>query len=83
MSVDPHIDYLSHDPEDGDTPSDNPEIRKVQELEKRMREALATKDNPMHDNERTIDRLRRSGFDDPIEDAADDAQDEAGAGDAR
>lgn len=58
MSVDPNIDYSSHDPEDREELSDDPRLRQVQELEARLRAALATKDNPMHDDERTIDRLR-------------------------
>lgn len=60
MTVDPHIDFSSHDPEGEDELSDNPAIREAQLLERRMRRALATKDDPMHDNERTVDRLRRA-----------------------
>lgn len=59
MSVDPHIDYGSHDPHDRETPSDNPAIREAQELEERMRRALATKEDPLHDDETTVERLRR------------------------
>lgn len=59
MPVDPHIDYLAHDPEDGEEHSDNPAIREAQELEARMRRALATKENPMSDSESTSERLRR------------------------
>lgn len=60
MSVDPYIDYDSHDPHDSDELSEDPRIRDAQLLERRMRAALATKENPMHDGERTADRLRRS-----------------------
>lgn len=60
MSVDPNIDYMSHDPSDDETPSDDPRLREVQELEKRMRAALATKENPLHDDESTHDRLKRT-----------------------
>ena len=59
MPVDPHIDYLAHDPEDGEELSDDPKIREAQELEARMRRALATKENPLSDSESTSDRLRR------------------------
>lgn len=59
MSVDPSIDYQSHDPEDSEQPSDDPRIRETQELEARMRRALATKDDPLHDDESTAQRLRR------------------------
>ena len=51
MPVDPHIDYLAHDPEDGEELSDDPKIREAQELEARMRRALATKENPLSDSE--------------------------------
>lgn len=57
MTFDPRND---HPHEDQPDPSDNPEIRKLEELEERMRKALATKENPMSDSERTIDRLRRA-----------------------
>lgn len=60
MSVDPNIDYTSHDPEDREELSDNPRIRAAQEQEARLRRALATKENPLRDGERTIDRLRAS-----------------------
>lgn len=59
MPVDPHIDYLAHDPEDGEELSDDPRIREAQELEARMRRALATKENPLSDSESTSERLRR------------------------
>ena len=59
MPVDPHIDYLAHDPEDGEELSDDPKIREAQELEARMRRALATKENPLSDSESTSERLRR------------------------
>lgn len=65
MSIDPNIDYNAHDPEDGEAMSSDPRIREVQELEKKMREALATKDNPLRDDESTSDRLHRAGFDEP------------------
>lgn len=58
MSVDPNIDYQSHDPEDRDEHSDDPRIQEAMALEKRMREALATKENPLHDDETTSDRLK-------------------------
>lgn len=59
MPVDPHIDYLAHDPEDAEELSDDPRIREAQELEARMRRALATKENPLSDSESTSERLRR------------------------
>ena len=59
MSVDPNIDYTSHDPEDGEQASEDPRIREAQELEERMRRALATKENPLSDSESTSERLRR------------------------
>ncbi|MEY8655754.1 hypothetical protein [Brachybacterium paraconglomeratum] len=59
MPVDPHIDYLAHDPEDGEELSADPKIREAQELEARMRRALATKENPLSDSESTSERLRR------------------------
>ena len=59
MPVDPHIDYLAHDPEDGEELSSDPRIREAQELEARMRRALATKENPLSDSESTSERLRR------------------------
>ena len=59
MPVDPHIDYLAHDPEDGEELSDDPRIREAQELEARMRRALATKEDPLSDSESTSERLRR------------------------
>lgn len=60
MSVDPNIDYTSHDPEDREELSDDPRIRAAQEQEARLRRALATKDNPLRDGETLRDRLRRS-----------------------
>ena len=59
MSVDPNIDYTSHDPEDGEQASEDPRIREAQELEERMRRALATKEDPLSDSESTSERLRR------------------------
>lgn len=59
MSVDPNIDFHSHDPEDGQERSEDPRIREAQELEERMRRALATKDDPLRDGESTSERLRR------------------------
>lgn len=59
MSVDPNIDMDSHDPEDGEELSDDPRIREAQELEARMRRALATKEDPLTDSETTSERLRR------------------------
>lgn len=59
MSVDPNIDFTSHDPEDGEEPSNDPRIREAQELEERMRRALATKEDPLSDDESTSERLRR------------------------
>lgn len=59
MSVDPNIDYTSHDPEDGEGASEDPKLREAQELEERMRRALATKEDPLSDGESTSERLRR------------------------
>lgn len=59
MSVDPNIDYTSHDPEDGEQAAEDPRIREAQELEERMRRALATKEDPLSDSESTSERLRR------------------------
>lgn len=59
MSVDPNIDYHAHDPEDGEQRSEDPTIREAQELEERMRRALATKEDPLRDDESTSERLRR------------------------
>src|SRR5690625_7523378 len=59
MSVDPPADYFSHDPEDGEGLSDDPRIREQQEYEARMRRALATKEDPLRDDESTSERLRR------------------------
>lgn len=59
MSVDPHADYFSHDPEDREELSDDPRIREQQEYEARMRRALATKEDPLRDDESTSERLRR------------------------
>jgi hypothetical protein len=78
MPVDPHIDFLSHDPEDGEELSSDPRIREAQELEARMRRALATKENPLSDSESTSERLRRLE-----REAAEGTDDDApGAGDA-
>lgn len=62
MSVDPNIDYSSHDPRDDDSEelSEDPRIREAQLLERRMRAALATKENPLSDGESTSDRLKKS-----------------------
>ncbi|APX32261.1 hypothetical protein BH708_05455 [Brachybacterium sp. P6-10-X1] len=65
MSVDPHVDYHAHDPEDDDQPSDDPTVREAQELEQRMRRALATKEDPLRDDESTSERLRRLESEDP------------------
>ena len=59
MSVDPNIDYHAHDPEAGEQRSDDPVLREAQELEARMRRALATKEDPLRDGESTSERLRR------------------------
>ncbi|WP_193104060.1 hypothetical protein [Brachybacterium sp. FME24] len=59
MSVDPNIDYTSHDPEDGAQASQDPAIQEAQELEATMRRALATKEDPLRDDESTSERLRR------------------------
>lgn len=59
MSVDPNNDYHAHDPEDGKQRSEDPMIREAQELEARMRRALATKEDPLRDDESTSERLRR------------------------
>ena len=59
MSVDPNIDYQSHDPEDREQElSDDPRLREAQLLERRMRDALATKENPLSDGETTSSRLK-------------------------
>lgn len=63
MSVDPNIDYSSHDPEDNEEPSDDPRIREAQEYEARMRRLLATKEDPLRDSETTSERMRRLGRD--------------------
>lgn len=59
MSVDPNVDHHAHDPEDEDQPSADPTIREAQELEAKMRRALATKEDPLRDDESTSERLRR------------------------
>lgn len=59
MSGDPHVDHHAHDPEDDDALSDDPAVREAQELERRMRRALATKEDPLRDDESTSERLRR------------------------
>lgn len=59
MTVDPHSDYHSHDPEDSPERSQDPALREAQELEERMRRALATKEDPLRDGESTSERLRR------------------------
>lgn len=59
MSVDPHIDYGSHDPSDRGDRAEDPALREAQELEERMRRMLATKEDPMHDDESTVERMRR------------------------
>ena len=73
MSVDPNIDYASHDPEDREGMSENPAIREAQELEARMRRALATKEDPLRDDESTVERLRRLAAQDSDADDADAA----------
>lgn len=71
MSVDPNIDHQAHDPEDADASSEDPALREAEELEARMRRALATKDDPLRDDESTSERLRRleaeSATEDPRE----------------
>ncbi|ASK64794.1 hypothetical protein CFK39_01865 [Brachybacterium avium] len=59
MSVDPNIDYHAHDPQDGEQQSEDPALREAEELEARMRRALATKEDPLRDDESTSERLRR------------------------
>ena len=59
MTVDPLQDFHSHDPEDGEELSEDPRIRAAQELEAKMRRALATKEDPLSDGESTSARLRR------------------------
>ena len=59
MSVDPNIDHQAHDPEDSERPAEDPELREAQELEARMRRALAAKEDPLRDGESTSERLRR------------------------
>ena len=73
MTVDPTIDAMSHDPEDREGGSGDPRFAEIEALEARMRAALATKDNPMRDDERTIDRLRRTRAAAEGPDAADSA----------
>ncbi|MGY5764870.1 hypothetical protein ACXET9_06700 [Brachybacterium sp. DNPG3] len=82
MTVDPSIDYGSHDPHDDDEPlSENPAIREAQLLERRMRRALATKDDPMHDDESTVARMRRQAAEDEAAEADRAAKErEAGPG---
>lgn len=72
MSVDPNIDYHAHDPEDGEELSDDPVLRATQELEARMRRALATKEDPLRDDESTSERLRRLDGNAPADDASTD-----------
>lgn len=67
MTVDPSIDYGSHDPHDEEELSDDPRIREAQLLERRMRRALATKDDPMRDAESTVERMRRQAAEDAEE----------------
>lgn len=64
MSVDPHVDYHSHDPKDEEPLSENPAIREAQLHERRMRRALASKEDPMHDDESTVERMRRQAAED-------------------
>lgn len=59
MSVDPNIDMDSHDPGDSEERSEDPRLREAQELEARMRRALATKEDPLTDAETSSERLRR------------------------
>jgi hypothetical protein len=59
MTVDPHIDYESHDPDDEEELSENPDIRAAQEYEARIRKVLATKDNPLSDGDSTAARMRK------------------------
>ncbi|MGO2311309.1 hypothetical protein ACTXKH_02860 [Brachybacterium tyrofermentans] len=59
MSVDPNVDHHAHDREDDDARSDDPALREAQELEAKMRRALATKEDPLRDDESTSARLRR------------------------
>lgn len=81
MSVDPNIDYHSHDPEDSEELSEDPAIRRAQETERKIRGALATKDKPLRDDETTAERLRRSGEEARAEDSAQDSGDSVGAED--
>ncbi|WP_394214170.1 hypothetical protein [Brachybacterium vulturis] len=59
MSLDPHSDTHTFGPEDGAQQPVDPKLREAQELEARMRRALATKEDPLHDDESTSERLRR------------------------
>jgi len=59
MSVDPNIDYSSHDPEDSEETASDRRIAEAQALEERLRLALATKEDPLRDGESTSERLRR------------------------
>lgn len=59
MSVDPNSDHHPDDSEGGEQPSQDPQIRETEELEARMRRALATKKDPLRDDESTSERLRR------------------------
>lgn len=70
MSVDPNIDYSSHDPEDKEELSDDPRIREAQEYEAKMRRALATKEDPLRDSETTSERLKRLAREDQEKKAA-------------
>lgn len=76
MSVDPNIDYGSHDPDDNTELPDDPRIRKAQETEARIRAVLATKENPLSDSEGTAARMRKSSrqFSEKTAEDADDTE---------
>jgi hypothetical protein len=75
MSVDPNIDYSSHDPEDGESSPQDPALREAQELEERMRRVLATKEDPLRDDESTSERLRRLAGDGSAEASSESTDD--------
>lgn len=59
MTVDPHSDAASPTPGSDEESIEEARLREAQELEERMRRALATKEDPLRDSETTSERLRR------------------------
>lgn len=59
MSVDPHNNDRSAGQESAQQHADDPRVREALELEERMRRALATKEDPLRDDESSSERLRR------------------------